>query len=343
MTHRKQCSPPPEELESTMNFLKLSARLMMALCAIAVTGSALAQPSPYPSRPVVLLLPYSAGGPVDALARQLASKLAKTWNQPVVADNRAGANGLIATQALIKAQPDGHTLMLHLTGMIQNPLLYKGANYDPLKDVLPVAQIGTQTMALAVPGKGPLKSMDQLVEEGKRKPGGPSYGTIGVGQTGHIWSELLLNEKNFKGAHIAYKGAGPMIIDLLNERLDWAFLGPVDAIVRSADQSVRLLAVTGSERIRQLPNVPTMAELGYPGFELTGWYGVFAPAKTPKDVVAKIEKDVKDALQDPEIQKILETMVVGRTGLGSEAFAKVMKNDTDRWQALIKKFDIKAD
>lgn len=133
-----------------------------------------------------------------------------------------------------------------------------------------------------------------------------------------------------------------MLIDLLNDRLDWAFLGPLDAVTRSADQSVRVLAVTGTSRIKQI-DAPTMRELGLNGFELTGWYGVFAPPNMSKELLAKIEKDVKEALSDPEMQKILDTNVITRTGLGSEEFAKVMRNDQPRWQALVTKFNIKPE
>ena len=325
-----------------MNSFKKWTTLCATLALAVIPASVFAQAQSYPNRPVVLLLPYAAGGAVDVLARQLGNKLSKTWGQPVVAENRPGANGLIATQALIKAQPDGYTLMLHLTGMIQNPLLLKGATYDPLKDVTPVVQLGTQGMALAVPGKSPIKSVDQLIADGKSKTGGPAFGSIGIGQTGHIWSELLLSERNLKGTHVAYKGASPMLIDLLNDRLDWAFLGPLDAVTRSADQSVRVLAVTGTSRIKQI-DAPTMRELGLNGFELTGWYGVFAPPNMSKELLAKIEKDVKEALSDPEMQKILDTNVITRTGLGSEEFAKVMRNDQPRWQALVTKFNIKPE
>lgn len=198
-------------------------------------------------------------------------------------------------------------------------------------------------MALAVPGKSEIKSMDQLVAMGRAKPDGPSYGSIGIGQTGHIWSEQLLSEGKFKGMHIAYKGAGPMLIDLLNDRLDWAFVGPVDAVVRSSDRSVRVLAVTGTERIKQLPDVPTMRELGFSGFELTGWYGIFGPPHMSKELVARLEKDIRDAIADPEFQKLLDTNVISRTGLGSEDFASAMKADQPRWQAFIKKFNIKPE
>lgn len=298
----------------------------------------------FPIKPVVMVVPYQAGGSVDAIARPLAAKLAKVWGQPVIVENRPGANGMIATQYVMKSPADGHTLLYHLTGIIQNPLIYKNVSYEPLKDFTPVIQIGGQAMGLAVPEKSTITTVDQLVADGRaRGSTGHAYGSVGVGQTGHIWSELLTSEKSFKGSHAAYKGSGPMVIDLVSGRLDWAFLSSAESIVRSSDKSVRILAVTGTERIKQLPSVPTLREVGYPGFEMTGWHGIFAPARTPTSVVAKIERDSRAALSEPDMQAILELQVISPSGVGPNAFSKVMKDDQVRWATLIKRFNIKVD
>lgn len=315
----------------------------------ALAGTALAAATPacaqaFPSKPVVIVVPYQAGGSVDAIARPLAAKLAKVWGQPVIVDNKPGANGMIATQYVMKSSPDGHTLLYHLTGIIQNPLIYKNVSYDPLKDVTPVIQIGGQAMGLAVPGKSPISSVDQLVADGREKGSkGHAYGSVGIGQTGHIWSELLTSERSVKATHAAYKGVGPMVIDLVSERLDWAFLSSAESIVRTSDKSVKVLAVTGTERIKQLPGIPTMREVGYPGFEMTGWHGVFVPAGTPKPVIAKIEKDIRSALSEPELQAILELQVISPSSLGSDGFSKVMRDDQARWASLVKRFNIQVD
>lgn len=315
-----------------------------ALAAAALATPALAVAQAFPTKPVVIVVPYQAGGSVDAIARPLAAKLVKVWGQPVIVDNRPGANGMIATQYVMKSPADGHTLLYHLTGIIQNPLIYKNVSYDPLKDVTPVIQIGGQAMGLAVPGKSPIVSVDQLVADGREKGSkGHAYGSVGVGQTGHIWSELLTSEKSFKGSHAAYKGVGPMVIDLVSERLDWAFLSSAESITRTSDKSVKVLAVTGTERIKQLPNIPTMREIGYPGFELTGWHGIFAPAGTPKSVVAKMEKDIRAALGEPELQAALELQVISPSSIGSDGFAKVMRDDQARWASLVKQFNIQVD
>lgn len=298
----------------------------------------------FPSKAVTIVVPYQAGGSLDAIARAIANKLSKTWGHPVVIDNRPGANGMIATQSVIKASADGHTILYHITGIIQNPLLYKSVSYNPLVDVAPVIQIGGQAMGLAVPGKSAIASVDQLVQDGKSKGAkGHTYGSVGVGHTGHIWSELLASEKKFPATHAAYKGTPALVIDLVSDRIDWAFLSSAEAVVRASDNSVKILAVTGTDRVKQLPNVPTMREIGYPGFEMVGWHGLFVPAPTPKAVVSKIENDVRAALADPELQKVLETQVIQSTGLGAEAFGKLMREDQARWATLIKRFNIQAE
>lgn len=327
--------------------MRASIRRFLAFAALAATVLAtptMASAQAFPTKPVVIVVPYQAGGSVDAIARPLAAKLAKMWGQPVIVDNRPGANGMIATQYVMKSPADGHTLLYHLTGIIQNPLIYKNVSYDPLKDVTPVIQIGGQAMGLALPGKSPISSVDQLVADGRDKGSkGHAYGSVGVGQTGHIWSELLTSEKSIKASHAAYKGVSPMVIDLVAERLDWAFLSSAESIVRTSDKSVKVLAVTGTERIKQLPSIPTMREIGYPGFEMTGWHGIFAPAGTPKPVVAKIENDIRAALNEPELKAVLELQVISPSSLGSDGFSKVMREDQARWANLVKRFNIQVD
>ncbi|WP_084360873.1 Bug family tripartite tricarboxylate transporter substrate binding protein [Hydrogenophaga palleronii] len=315
-----------------------------SFAGLCFLSTSLATAQAFPSKVVTLVVPYQAGGSLDVIARSIANKVSKTWGQPVVVENRPGANGMIATQSVIKAPADGHTILYHITGIIQNPLLYKSVSYEPLVDVAPVIQIGGQAMGLAVPGKGTITSLDQLVQDGKAKAAkGHTYGSVGVGHTGHIWSELLASEKKFQATHAAYKGTPALVIDVVADRIDWAFLSSAEAVVRVSDNSVKILAVTGTDRVKQLPGVPTMRELGYPGFEMVGWHGLFVPAATPKAVVLKIENDVRAALADSELQKVLETQVIQSTGIGAEEFSKVMRNDQARWAMLIERFNLQAE
>lgn len=327
------------------NSIRAARRLFGRLGMVALLAAPwLATAQDYPNRPVTLVVPYQAGGSIDAIARPLAARLQAMWGQPVIVDNRAGANGMLATRSVVKAAPDGHVILYHITGIIQNPLLYKNVGYDPLTDVVPVLQIGGQAMGLAVPARSPIGSLDQLIADGVAKGArGHSYGSVGVGHTGHLWSELLVAEGKFKASHAPYKGTGPLVIDLTADRLDWAFLSTAEALVRTSDRSLRVLAVTGPDRAKQLPDVPTMRELGHPGFEMVGWHGLFVPAGTPAATVAKLEADVRTALSDPELQKMLDLQVIQPTSLGAAAFSKVMREDQARWAALIKRFDIQVE
>ncbi len=326
-------------MPSNQHILKSAAVLLSVMSAGAAAWA-----EAFPSKPVTIIVPYQAGGSIDAIARPMANKLSKIWGQPVVVDNRTGANGLIATQALIKSAPDGHTILYHITGIIQNPLLYKSVSYDPLVDIAPVIQIGGQAMGLAVPGKSPINSVDELVKDAHAKGAkGHSFGTPGLGHTGHIWSELLVAENKVQGTHVPYKGTPAQVMDLIAGRTDWAFISSAEAVVRASDNSVKILAVTGTDRVKQLPQVQTMRELGYPGFEMVGWHGLFVPAKTPRPVIDKIEKDVRAVLEDTDIQKVLEAQVIQSTSYGADEFAKVMRNDQANWSALIKRFNIQAE
>jgi tripartite-type tricarboxylate transporter receptor subunit TctC len=170
---------------------------------------------------------------------------------------------------------------------------------------------------------------------------GQSYGSVGIGHTGHIWSELLVSENGLKGTHAVYKGTGPLLIDLTTGRLDWAFLASADAAIRSEDKSLKVLAVTGDHRIKQLPGVATMKELGQPGFDMVGWHAVFARSGTPRETLSKIEADLKKALAEPEVRKTLDIQGIEVTGIGGAEFASVVRNDYQRWGELIRRFNIR--
>lgn len=314
-------------------------------CALACTGVPLTghAAEPWPTKPVVIYVPYQAGGSIDTMARPIAAKLAQMWGQPVIVENRPGANGMLATQTLIRAPADGHTLLYHITGIVQNPILYKNARYDPTKDVTPIVQIGGQAMGLSVPVSSPYKTLGELIAAGKSGRGGQSYGSVGNGHTGHVWSALLASETGMNAVHVAYKGSGPMVMDLLASRLDWAFLSTADALTRSTDKAIRVLALSGPARAKQFPNVATLRELGYPGFEMVGWHGIFAPVGISASIAKKIEQDLQKVLADPELIKLADSQVIELTALGQEKFSEIVKSDYERWGALMRKFDIRND
>lgn len=323
--------------------LTSSLRLLIAAAGLALTVSpALAQPA-FPGKAVTLVVPYGAGGSADVMARSLADKLSKSWNVPVTVDNRTGANGIVATQAVMRAPADGHTILLHLTGMIQNASLYKKLPYDPFKDLVPVTQIGTQAMGLAVSPQGPHKDVKSLVKALSAAPDKGSYGSFGAGSTGHIFGELLRSTVASTMPHVAYRGEAPMIPEIMTGRVELGFVSAATASERGADGSLRILAVTGPKRLPALPNVPTMAEAGLKGFELVGWYGLFVPPGTPSSTVQRIAADTRAALSRPEMVYRFQQLAIDPKGTSPQQFEATMREDFQRWDELIKRFHITLD
>jgi tripartite-type tricarboxylate transporter receptor subunit TctC len=322
-------------------------RLAIGAVAIFATASfatlAAAQTAPFPSRPVTLVNPYPAGGASDALMRPIAERLSRLWNQPVVVDNRTGANGIVATQYVMRAAPDGHTILVHLTGIIQNVSLYKNVGYDPFKDLVPLTQIGTQPMGLAVSPKSAYQSFAALAQAVKAHPADFSYGSFGNGSTGHIYGELLRTQLDVAIPHAPYRGEGPMLPDIIATRVAYGFVSAYTAAARAKDKTLSILAVTGPRRLATLPDVPTLAELGYKNFELVGWYGLFVPAGTPKAVGDRIAADVKSVLAQPDIQARMRDLVIEPTGTSPADFVRLMRSDYASWDALIKQFSIALD
>lgn len=314
-------------------------KLFVAAVSAALASPALAQ-ADFPSRPVTLVVPYAPGGALDVLARSLADKLSTTWNVQVIVDNRTGANGIIATQSVIRAPADGYTILLHLTGIIQGVSLYKKLPYDPFTDLAPVTQIGTQAMGLAVSPKAPYKDAKALQKGLTDEPGKGAYGSFGNGSTGHIFGELFRSSANLSLPHVPYRGEAPMIPEIMTGRVDYGFVSTTAAVDRSSDGTLRILAVTGPARQPALPNVPTMAEQGLKGFDLVGWYGLFVPKATPAAVVQRIAADTNAALSRPEMIYRFKQLAIEPKGTTPSQFEAFMREDFRRWDALIKQFNI---
>lgn len=302
-----------------------------------------ADPAAFPRKPVTIIVPYPAGGSADALIRPIAEKLSHAWGQPVLVDNRTGANGIIATQAVMRAEPDGHTILLHLTGFIQNASLYKKIPYDPFKDLIAVTQIGTQPMGLAVGPDSPYASVGALAAGLKARPADLSYGSFGTGSTGHVFGELLKYNAGVQMPHVPYRGEGPMLIDLISGRVTLGFVSSATAAARMKDKSLRILAVTGPHRLPSMPQVPTLTEAGMKGYDLVGWYGFFLPKGTPASVVEKISADTRAALAQPDIVARMRELEIEPTGNSPAEFAKLLRSDYAKWDGLIKQFKIELE
>lgn len=281
------------------------ASLIRILMGLAWTAaSALAHAQGFPAKPVFVVLPYSAGGGQDIYARALAQRLTEVWGQPAQIENRVGANGIIGTEYVAKAAPDGYTLLFSDTGsMVLTPLLYKGKiAYEVSRDFLPVAGVATNSYGLVVSPKLPVKTMKELIELAKAKPNRVSYATFGIGSTVHLATEMVQSMSGITLNHIPYKGSGPALLDVSAGHVDMMIstLGSILPYVKSA--KLRLLAVSTPQRHKQYPDVPTIAEAGIPGFYARGWWGIHAPRGTPRSVIEKINADVQKILPDPDFR-----------------------------------------
>jgi tripartite-type tricarboxylate transporter receptor subunit TctC len=322
-------------------FTTAASALAAALGSLAMPA-AHAQALDYPAKQVTIVAPLAAGGPADSLIRPIAERLSKMWGKPVVVDNRTGAGGMIATQLVSKAEPDGHTVLLNLTSIIQNLSLYKKAPYS-LSDLMPVSQIGRQPMALAVSTQSPYRTSEELASAMKARPADFSFGSFGQGSTGHVFGELYKRTLEVEIPHIAYRGDAQLLPDLMANRVSMAFVAASTAQLRREDKSLRILGVTGPKRFDSMADVPTLGELGFKGFELVGWYGLFVPAGTNPRIAAKISADVREVLKDPEIQSRMRNLVIEPVGTTPAEFATILSTDHAKWDKLIKGFGIQLD
>jgi tripartite-type tricarboxylate transporter receptor subunit TctC len=319
-----------------------AAALVTLAAATFASPAAIAQSAPnaFPTKAVTLVVPYGAGGSADVMARSLADKLSKSWSVPVLVENRTGANGIVATQSVMRAPPDGHTILMHLTGIIQNVSLYKKLPYDPFTDLVAVTQVGTQAMGLAVSPQSPHKDAKSLVNALAGQPGKGAYGSFGAGSTGHIFGELLRTTASSTMPHVAYRGEAPMIPEIMTGRVELGFVSAATAAERGKDGTLRIIAVTGPTRQPALPDVPTMAQAGLKGFDLVGWYGLFVPKGTPAATVERIAADTKAALSRPEMVYRFRQLAIDPRGTTPQEFETIMREDFRRWDELIKRFNI---
>lgn len=318
--------------------------------ALALIGSlsmasapALAAKPDYPTGPVNIVLPFPPGGSTDVVARVIADKLSKKWGQPVTVDNRPGGGGLIGAQAVQRAKPDGSTLLLTLTTMVQTPHLHAKAPYDPRTDFAPITRIGTSNLVLVVHPDVPAKNLDEFVALVKANPGKYSYGSFGMGTSGHLYGHVFSKQQGLDMVHVAYRGEAPSVTDLLG--------GQVPAVIMSANGSkehiasgrMRALAVTGASRAEVLPDVPTFEELGYKNMAVLGWYGMFAPVGTPTDILIKVSDDVLGVIAEPEVKAKLGAIGVMLGGDGPQAFKEMIAHDYDYWGRVIKDAGVKVE
>jgi len=319
-------------------------RLIGALTIFLVASTLPGFTQSFPSRPVHLIVAYSPGGTGDVVARVIADKLGPALGVSVVVENRPGASGVIGTQAVLNAAPDGHTLLLGQTAeIVVNQYWIKGLSYDP-KDLAPVALATVVPLALAVPGKAPFSSMAEMFKAFEAPGKQASFASAGTGTPGHLAGEYLSAKLPGKLVHVPYKGAGPALNDIIGGHVDMYFTGFPPAMPLMKAGSIKVLAVSSAERAHAAPEIPTVAEAtGFADFDFTLWQGFFAPRGTPADVIARLNKEINAILAEPEVKQRLLDAGANVVPLSTEAFARFVTAESEKYERIIRLTGVKAE
>jgi tripartite-type tricarboxylate transporter receptor subunit TctC len=312
-----------------------------AAVMLGTYGTASAQ-APFPSKPVHIFVPYSAGGAVDILSRTLGDAVSRQWGQSVVIENRPGAGGVVASQALVTSPPDGYTLIVVASGHPTNAFLYAKLPYDTFKDFTPISQLASSPNILLVRADSPFKTLGDMIAQAKAKPGTLSFGHSGNGTSTHLAGELLKNLARIDIAPIPYKGGLPVINDLLGGQIPMSINNGPESVGQLEAGTLRALAVTTASRASFLPNVPSMAET-VPGYDTEVWWGLLGPAGMPPEVVAKLSHDFVAALQTEEVKARLAKLGAMPIGSSPAQFDAKIHADYDKWGPIIKAAGIKAE
>jgi tripartite-type tricarboxylate transporter receptor subunit TctC len=313
---------------------------------IAFTGAVLwivqAVAQAYPSRPITIIVPSAAGGLSDAFVRLIGDTIQGAWGQPVVMDPRSGAGGIIGTQVVANAAPDGYTLLMGNIGPLAiNPTLYSSLPYDVETQLAPVALVATYPNVLVVNPSLPIHSIADLIRYAKEKPGTLNFASAGIGQSQHLSGEMFKSMADIDIVHVPYKGTGPALTDLLSGSVQMMFSNVPAAVPYIESGKLRAIAVTGLTRSKALPQVPTVNEAGLPGYDVVSWLALMAPAKTPDEIIARLHAEVTKALASPAGQRPLAA-VGADAGSGSpQAFARFLKEEQAKWSKVIKEANIK--
>jgi tripartite-type tricarboxylate transporter receptor subunit TctC len=323
----------------------LRARILQAtVVSLAVAMTPLsANAQAYPGKPIRIIVPYPAGGAVDIVARIVGQPLSESLKQPVIVDNRPGASANIGMELAAKAAPDGYVLLMASNGIATNMALFPALTFDGRRDFAPIARIGFAPLVIVVPAASPARSLKDLIAQAKAEPGKLTYASAGNGSSGHLAGELLKSSARIDVLHVPYKGGAPAITDLLGERISFMPINPVEVIAHIRSGRLRALAVGSDKRVPLLPDVPTVAEAGLPGYEATVWWGLVAPVGTPREVVAKLNAETNRALADPAIVSKLAELGVVITAGSPEQFAAFMQAQTVLWSGVIRAAGITPD
>lgn len=317
------------------NFL---AAAMLALAALLSFSAARAQ-APYPSRPIHIVVPFPPAGAVDPIARVIGQKLSEAWGQPVIIDNKPGAATIIGTDFVAKAPPDGYTVILVATSFAVNPSAYSKLPFDPIKDFEPISLVSKLPLLLVVHPTLPVKSVKELIDYLKARPGKVNFSSIGLGSTQHLAGELFKTMAGVNVVHVPYKGSGPSMMSVSTGETSFTF----ESVFLQRSGKTRALAAAGAKRSPLLPDLPTMAESGLPGFDVASWVGLLAPAGTPPEIIQKWNRDVARIMQMPEVRQQQLNQGLEPIGSTSEHFRDFLKAEISRWGKVVQSAGIKLD
>jgi tripartite-type tricarboxylate transporter receptor subunit TctC len=317
-----------------------SAALAIGFAFCWVSASA----QTYPNRVIHLVAPFAPGGSNDIIARILGERLAETLGQPVVIENRAGAGGVIGTDAVAKSKPDGYTLMIGATStMAANPSLYANMNLDPTRDLTPITQIASGPFVLAIPSALPVKTVGELVALAKARPSEVNFGSSGVGSSLQLTAELFKSMTGTNVVHVPYRGLGPALADLVSNRIQFVFSDMVGLLPFVQSGQLRALAVTSAKRFPDLPDLPTLSESGVPGYDATSWYGILGPKGLPEPIVAKLNADISKIVHDPAMKQKFATLGVEPITGTPAQFTQLIRSEMDKWRAVVRTANIKVE
>jgi len=326
-----------------MNFRRRDLLRLATGAAALTTVSPTAWAQSYPSRYVRLVIPFPPGGSADPVARVLAARLSDMWGQQVVAENKGGAGGNIAAQTVAQSAPDGYTLFLGSAFLAINPFLYSTMGYDPVDDLAPITLVCDFANVMVVPKSSPVKTVQEFIDHANANRGKVTFGSSGTGAAPHMSGELFKRMANVEMTHVPYRGGGPALNDLIPGRLDVMFATIPSALPHVQSGTLRGLAVTSATRSPFAPDLPTIAEAGVPGYEMSSWYALFAPARTPTEIVRKIRDDALVVLADPAMkQKLADIGATIATSAPAEV-TRLIKSEMAKWGPIIQAASIKAE
>lgn len=319
------------------------ARVLAAVIGVLIAAPGLAAAQAYPSRPLRIIIPFPPGAATDITGRYIAQKLGEALGQQAIPDNRPGANGTIGLELAAKAPPDGHTLVIGQTGNLAiSPGLTK-VNYDPARDFAPISLLIVSPHALAVHPSLPVRTLKDLVSLARSKPGQLTYASTGSGSAGHLGMELLKKATRMDLVHVPYKGAAPGLMDLVAGQVALMFTSALSTAQVQKAGKVRVIAVGGLKRSRSMPEIPTIAESGYPGFEVLSWWGILGQAAMPKEVVARLNSEIAKAMVSPDAQNRIGALGAEIVTSTPERFAAYIKSEQVKWGQAIKDSGARVD